>query len=91
MGEYEGAFLPCTFWLAECWIDAGELDRGSELLETALGCASDVGLLSEEHDPAQGLALGNTPQGLAHVALVNAAHALKEAGSRAAVGGTSGA
>ena len=76
-GAEDGTFIPCTLWLAECWIRAGELDRGRDLVEKVLGCASDVGLLSEEHDPATGEALGNTPQALSHVALVNAAHALE--------------
>jgi GH15 family glucan-1,4-alpha-glucosidase len=75
-GAEDGAFLACTLWLAECWIRAGEPGRGQELMERALGCASDVGLLSEELDPATGEALGNTPQALSHVALINAACAL---------------
>jgi GH15 family glucan-1,4-alpha-glucosidase len=79
-GAQDGTFIPCTLWLAECRIRAGEIDRGRELIEQALGCASDVGLLAEEWLPATGEALGNTPQALSHVALVNAAHALDEAG-----------
>jgi GH15 family glucan-1,4-alpha-glucosidase len=79
-GAEDAPFITCTLWLAECWIRAGEPDRGQELIEKVLACASDVGLLSEEHDPATGEALGNTPQAIAHVALVNAANALGEAG-----------
>jgi GH15 family glucan-1,4-alpha-glucosidase len=79
-GTDDAPFIPCTLWLAECWIRAGQRDRGRELIDKVLACASDVGLLAEEYDPAAGELLGNTPQALSHVALVNAASALEETG-----------
>ncbi len=78
-GARDGAFLPACFWLAECHARAGRLARAHEVFERAAEAASDLGLLSEEVDPRTGDALGNVPQAISHVALVNAAQALKEA------------
>jgi GH15 family glucan-1,4-alpha-glucosidase len=75
----EGTFLLCTFWLAEAWALAGELERAREVFERAVACANDVGLLAEEVDPGSGSFLGNYPQAFSHIGLVNAAWAIGEA------------
>ncbi|MBI2825689.1 MAG: glycoside hydrolase family 15 protein [Planctomycetia bacterium] len=72
----EGAFLPCTFWLADNLCLQGRHEEARTLFERLLGLANDVGLLSEEYDPAAGRLLGNFPQAFTHVGLVNTAHNL---------------
>jgi len=69
----EGAFLPCTFWLADNFALQGRLDEADELFERCLGTRNDLGLLAEEWDPASRRQLGNFPQAFTHVALVNSA------------------
>jgi GH15 family glucan-1,4-alpha-glucosidase len=69
----EGAFLPCTFWLADNFALQGRLDEAEELFERLLALRSDLGLLAEEWDPATSRQLGNFPQAFTHVALVNTA------------------
>ncbi len=66
----EGAFLLCSFWLVDCLTHAGQLAEAEQLLDRLLGCANDVGLLSEEVDAVTGQALGNFPQAFSHMALV---------------------
>jgi GH15 family glucan-1,4-alpha-glucosidase len=78
-GAEDGAFLPASFWLAECHAQAGRLDRAHEVFEQAAGAANDLGLLAEEVDLATGEPLGNMPQALSHVGLVNAAQTLTQA------------
>ncbi len=75
----EGAFLLCTFWLAQVRAMAGQPDRAREIFERAAGCANDVGLLAEEVEPGSGDSLGNFPQAFSHIGLVNAAWAILEA------------
>jgi len=67
----EGVFLPCSFWLVDCYELLGRHDDAHALFERLLGLANDLGLLSEEYDPAAGRMLGNFPQAFTHLALVN--------------------
>ena len=74
----EGAFLPCTFWLADNYLLEGRVEEARRLFERLLALRNDVGLLAEEYDPAQQRQLGNFPQAFSHVALVNTAFNLSE-------------
>jgi alpha,alpha-trehalase len=75
----EGTFLLCTFWLAQALALAGQVERAREVFERAAGFVNDLGLLSEEVDPATGEQLGNVPQAFSHIGLVNAAWAIDQA------------
>jgi GH15 family glucan-1,4-alpha-glucosidase len=74
----EGAFLPCSFWLADNYILQGRVDEGRALFERLLGLANDVGLLAEEYDPVTGRQLGNFPQAFTHTALIATAMRLRD-------------
>ena len=69
----EGAFLACSFWLADNYILQGRTAEARELFEQLLSLRNDVGLLAEEYDPRAKRQLGNFPQAFSHVALVNTA------------------
>jgi GH15 family glucan-1,4-alpha-glucosidase len=72
----EGAFLPCTFWLADNLAMMGRYEEARRVFERLLGLCNDVGLLSEEYDPHRKRQLGNFPQAFTHVFLINTAHNL---------------
>jgi GH15 family glucan-1,4-alpha-glucosidase len=72
----EGAFLVCTFWLADNLALLGRRDEARAIFERLLALRNDVGLLSEEYDPKARRLLGNFPQAFSHVGLVNTSHNL---------------
>lgn len=69
----EGAFLACSFWLADAYIMLGRYDDARRLFEQLLRLRNDVGLLAEEFDGSAGRQVGNFPQAFSHLALVNTA------------------
>ncbi len=69
----EGAFLACSFWLADCLSMLGRDHDARQLLDRLMGLRNDLGLLSEEYDPVAGRLVGNFPQAFSHVSLVNSA------------------
>jgi GH15 family glucan-1,4-alpha-glucosidase len=75
----EGVFLACTFWLADNYVLQGRQKEATALFERLLSLANDVGLLSEEYDPAARRLLGNFPQAFSHVSLINTARNLARA------------
>lgn len=72
----EGAFLACSFWLADNYSLGGRTDEAQELFRHLLSLRNDVGLLAEEYDPRTKRQLGNFPQAFSHVCLINTAHNL---------------
>ncbi len=72
----EATFLPCSFWLADALAMTGRRDEAEALFERLLALCNDVGLLAEEFDPRSGRMMGNFPQALTHMALVNTARLL---------------
>jgi alpha,alpha-trehalase len=79
----KGAFLLCTFWLAEALALADQVDRARTVFERAAAFANDLGLLAEEVNAGTGELLGNFPQAFSHIGLVNAAWQISEAERRA--------
>jgi GH15 family glucan-1,4-alpha-glucosidase len=69
----EGAFLPCSFWLADNYALQGRTAEAVDMFERLSGLANDVGLLSEEYDPVTRRLVGNFPQAFTHVSLINTA------------------
>ncbi|WP_062205270.1 glycoside hydrolase family 15 protein [Aureimonas sp. AU12] len=66
----EGAFLACSFWLADAYVLLGRIEDAARLFERLRMLQNDVGLLAEEYDPKAGEMLGNFPQAFSHVGLV---------------------
>ena len=79
----EGAFLACTFWLADNLALQGREAEATELFERLLALRNDVGLLSEQYDPAARRLLGNFPQAMSHMSLINTARNLARQGGPA--------
>jgi GH15 family glucan-1,4-alpha-glucosidase len=82
VGEFdptEGAFLACTFWLADAHVLAGDIAKAEALFKRVVAIANDLGLLAEEYDTGAARQTGNFPQALTHIALINTAHNLCEA------------
>jgi GH15 family glucan-1,4-alpha-glucosidase len=79
----EGAFLACSFWLADNYVMLGRYDEGRALFDRLLALRNDVGLLAEEYDPVGRRQLGNFPQAFSHLALINTARNLASAGGPA--------
>ena len=73
---HEGAFLACSFWLADCLHLIGRTDDANALLDRLIGLSNDIGLLSEEYDAVAKRQVGNFPQAFSHVSLVNTAYNL---------------
>jgi GH15 family glucan-1,4-alpha-glucosidase len=75
----EGVFIACTFWLVDNYALQGRIDEAEALFERLLGLCNDLGLLSEQYDPAARRQLGNFPQAFSHVMLINSARNLARA------------
>jgi GH15 family glucan-1,4-alpha-glucosidase len=77
--SYEGAFVSASFWLVDALVRTGDVAQAREVWRGITSHVSGLGLLAEEIDPDTGTFLGNLPQGLSHLALVNAAVQLDRA------------
>jgi GH15 family glucan-1,4-alpha-glucosidase len=75
----EGAFLPCSFWLADAYVLIGRPADAQRLFERLVGLCNDVGLLAEEYDAGAQRLVGNFPQAFSHIALVNTANNIAHA------------
>jgi GH15 family glucan-1,4-alpha-glucosidase len=75
----EGAFLACSFWLADNYSFAGRIDEAGALFERLIGLRNHLGLLAEEYDPRLCRQIGNFPQAFSHLALIASARILDAA------------
>ena len=73
----EGAFLACSFWLADNYAYAGRIEEADELFDRLLGLRNHLGLLSEEYEPSLKRQIGNFPQAFSHLALIFTAHIIE--------------
>ncbi len=80
----EGVFLLCTFWLVDIYKMQRRHREARELFERLLSLRNDLGLLSEEYDPAAKRMLGNFPQAFSHIGLLNSAFNLSKSSGPAA-------
>lgn len=78
MRQEEGAFIACTFWAVEALAFTGQREQATALMDDMLALVGGDALLAEMVDPGTGEFLGNLPQALSHLALINAASALGE-------------
>jgi GH15 family glucan-1,4-alpha-glucosidase len=76
VGGSEGVFLACSFWLADAYVLTGRREEAVDLFERLLALRNGLGLLSEEYDPVRRRLVGNYPQALSHLGLINTAHNL---------------
>ena len=79
LGEFEGAFLPCTLWMATARAMMGDVDRAEAIVERVERAGGELGLLAEEVDPRTGELLGNYPLLFSHVEHVRAVAAIDRA------------
>jgi GH15 family glucan-1,4-alpha-glucosidase len=75
----EGAFLACSFWMADAYVLSGQVAKAQELFDRVVAIANDLGLLAEEYDSGAKRQTGNFPQALTHIALIYTAHNLSDA------------
>ncbi|MDT9694990.1 glycoside hydrolase family 15 protein [Streptomyces sp. P17] len=78
---HEGTFVSCSLWYADALAATGRATEARESFERVLAVRNDVGLLSEQWDPAAGRQLGNAPQAFSHLALAETAFALAGIGN----------
>ena len=78
----EGAFLACSFWLADNYAFAGRINEAEELFERLLSLRNHLGLLSEEYDPKLRRLIGNFPQAFSHLALILTARIIESASQK---------
>ncbi|CAN5917324.1 glycoside hydrolase family 15 protein [soil metagenome] len=76
LSRTEGAFLACSFWLADALLMIGRVDDARRLFERLLSLRNDVGLLAEQYDPRFGRQVGNFPQAFSHISLITTAYNL---------------
>ena len=69
----EGGFLICTSWLIESYAMLGRMDEALRLFDALVRLAGPTGMMAEQYDPRNRLALGNHPQAYSHLGVINCA------------------